>query len=104
MQYYYKTVVFIDSFYYNSLTALCSFTQTFFISMNLLVCIDIKDHVNCTYFVFAGRQSAEHNYGTIDVLLFKSQSQAKKRIVSFLFVFLVTGLASESFVLIALFT
>ena len=67
-------------------------------TMNLLVCIDIKDHVNCTYFAFAGRQSAEHNYGTIDVLLLiKSQNQAKKRIISFLFVFLVTGLASESF-------
>jgi len=35
------------------------------------------------------------NYGAVDVMLIRGQSQAKKRVVYFLITFIVTGLASE---------
>ena len=45
----------------------------------------------------AGDYSAhqQYDYGSINSLIFKSQNQAKVRIIVFLLVFTITGLASE---------
>lgn len=75
-----------------------SYRLTFLASFSLLI-VRMKRltyGVYCTCMYYAEQNRKTHNlYGTAEALIIRGQSQAKRRVVLFLTVFVITGFFSK---------